>query len=479
MREDIAVKTFFSLGAIDTTELAKLCNGTAILSSDSPRSVRAICTDSREADANTVFCAIRGERVDGHQYIDTVVAIGCPVILCERMTGDTKSTAADVILVQDTVAALAAIAKAYGQGLACKKVAVTGSVGKTTTKDMINAVLSAKHQAFKTKGNFNSIIGMPLSMLEITKDADYAVLEMGMSGFGEIERLSVTAEPEIAVITTIGTSHMEMLGSRENICRAKLEILCGLKKGGVLLLNGDEPLLSKVYGKSYTTVYVSTERENADFYAKNIRVMTDCTLFDIVYQGKCEPDLCVRVVGRHNVYSALFAFAIGMLAGLQPDEIRRGLLQFAPEKMRQNIITVGNITIMEDCYNASPESMQAAIDVLSSYTKLTGGRSIAVLGDMLELGEESSALHRQVGAHLVKREIDCLFTVGKESKYISVGARQRGMYRSAITDFGGASIEEIGARLLAFLQSGDVVLFKASRALAIENIIEYIKQHLC
>ena len=471
------MKTYFSFGTVDTTSLAQMCGGRAHLASNCAQQVRAICTDSREVDGETVFCAMRGERVDGHDYIEQAIENGCRLILCERTPDLIKQWNADAILVENTELALAAIARAYRKTLACKTVAVTGSVGKTTTKDMIGAVLSCEHKAFQTKGNFNSVIGMPLSMLEIPNKTEYAVLEMGMSGFGEIERLSVTAEPDIAVITTIGTSHMEMLGTRENICRAKLEVLCGLKKGGILLLNGDEPLLANVNGKSYKTLYISTKCEKADFFAKNIRVMTDCTMFDVVYHGICEKDLCVRVVGRHNVYSALFAFAIGVLSGMGVDSIRQGLLHFAPEKMRQNIFSIGNITVMEDCYNASPESMQAAIDVLNSYTKLTGGRSVAVLGDMLELGEESSALHRQVGAHLAKSGVARLYTVGRKSKYISIGARQRGMPLSAICECGTASVEEIGARLCEELCSGDVVLFKASRALAIERIIEYLKKH--
>lgn len=470
------MKTYFSIGTFDTASLADMCNGRALLTAESARCVRAICTDSREADGETVFCAMRGERVDGHDYIEKAIENGCRVILCEHTAEWIEGYNVDAIVVENTERALSAIARVYRKALSCKTVAVTGSVGKTTTKDMIGAVLSCEHTAFQTKGNFNSVIGMPLSMLEIPRDAEYAVLEMGMSGFGEIERLSLTAEPDIAVITTIGTSHMEMLGTRENICRAKLEILCGLKKGGVLLLNGDEPLLSKVNGKSYKTFYVSTKCEKADFFAKNIRVMTDCTLFDLVYQGAVEKDLCVRVVGSHNVYSAMFAFAIGILSGMSVASIRQGLLHFAPEKMRQNIFSIGEITVMEDCYNASPESMQAAIDVLTSYTRLTGGRSVAVLGDMLELGEESSALHRQVGAHLAKCGVERLYTVGRKSRYISIGARQCGMQQSMISECGEASVEEIGTRLCEELRAGDVVLFKASRALAIERVIEYLKE---
>ena len=473
------MKTYFSFGSIGVKELAQMCEGEPIGLEYPSVSITGICTDSREADRDTVFCALRGERVDGHDYIGAAIAQGCRVILCEELRLEIKEAGAIAILCKNTENALSVLAKNYRRQLPCKTVAVTGSVGKTTTKDMIASVLSSGLSAFKTKGNFNSVIGMPLSMLEIPRDTDCAVLEMGMSGFGEIERLSLAAEPDFAVITTIGTSHMEMLGSRENICRAKLEVLCGLRRGGVLLLNGDEPLLSNVYGKSYSTLYVSTMRENADFFAKNIRVETDGTRFDLIYKGQTVKDLYVRVVGKHNVYSALFAFAIGTLCNLSEEQIRAGLLTFTPEKLRQNIVSIGGMTLMEDCYNASPESMQAALDVLRAYSDLTGGRSVAVLGDMLELGEESSALHRQVGAYAARLGIAKLITLGKGGNYIAVGAKQCGMKREAIVEHTGyADLDAVGASLMQELRSGDVVLFKASRALGIERLIQYVKSHL-
>lgn len=473
------MKTYFSVGSIDVERFAQMCMGKMICHEQKSLEITGVCTDSREADENTVFCAFRGANVDGHDYIGAAIWQGCKVVLCEEFREEIANAGAVAIIVKSTEEALSTLAREYSSLLKSKTVAVTGSVGKTTTKDMIASVLSAKYSAFKTKGNFNSVIGMPLSMLEIPNDCDYSVLEMGMSGYGEIERLSNTASPDVAIITTIGTSHMEMLGSRENICRAKLEILCGLKKGGVLMLNGDEPLLKNVFGKSYTTVYVSTERENADVFAKNIRVNADMTCFDLVYQGETVCDLAVRVVGRHNVYSAMFAYAVGRLFGMTNEEIREGLLRFAPEHMRQNIVKIGEITVMEDCYNASPESMKAAIDVLDAYTKLSGGRGVAFLGDMLELGEERYALHREVGAHLAKHKIEKLITVGKLGSFIGVGAKQNGMRSADIVGFQNANdVETIGAYLKSNLQKNDVVLFKASRGMRVERFIEYLKDHL-
>ena len=473
------MKVRFSINQISFGTLARLCGGELHLGSIGHMAVEFLCTDSREADENTAFVALRGERVDGHDYIGAALERGCRLVICEHRTESLAASNACAIVVNDSELALSRLANAYRQYLSCKTVGVTGSVGKTTTKDLIASVLAAKCETFSTPGNHNSLVGMPLSMLEISPKAEWSVLEMGMSDFGEIERLSITAEPQIAVITNIGSSHMETLGSRENICRAKLEILCGLKKGGTLLLSGDEPLLEKVKGKSYRTLYVSILREDVDFFAKNIRVEPNATYFDIVWEGGEAKDLCMRIMGRHNVYAALYAFAVGILAGMDVDSIRRGLYEYQPKGMRQNIYSFRDITIVEDCYNASPESMIAAVDVLGEYSRRTGSRSIAVLGTMLALGHDTPALHRKVGEHLPEKKIDLLFTLGQEADQIAVGARQKGMSQEKILQNPSAEdFEKTAQMLLKELKKGDVVLFKASRAIGMERVIAYLKERL-
>lgn len=470
------MKTRFSINQISFGTLARLCGGELRQGSLGEVAVRYICTDSREADAETAFVALRGERVDGHDYISVALEKGCRCVICEHRTPELENSEATAIVVNDSELALSRMANNYRAYLHCKTVAVTGSVGKTTTKDLIASVLSVGKQVAKTPGNHNSLVGMPLSMLAIPESCEWSVLEMGMSGFGEIERLSITAEPDIAVITNIGSSHMEMLGSRKNICRAKLEILSGLKENGTLILSADEPLLKNVRGKSYRTVYVSILHENADFYAKNIRVETNRTMFDIVCKNGEYRDLEMRLLGKHNVYAALYAAAVALQAGLGEEELRKGLLQYTPEGMRQHIYDMGDITILEDCYNASPESMIAAVDVLCQYAASTGRRSVAVLGDMLELGSESPALHRSVGAYLAEKKIDRLFTVGKNASQIAVGARQKGMPKSRIVQNTDAkNLQAVASELKAYLQKGDVLLVKASRGIGAEAILEYLK----
>ncbi len=474
------MKTHFSNNVISFGTLARLCGGELLPGAPGDFSARFICTDSSEADADTVFVALRGARTDGHRYIEVALKNGCRCVLCEQSCEEIEKYGASAIVVKDTELAIAKLANGYrNQYLHSRNVAVTGSVGKTTTKDLIASVLSAQKRTFKTPGNHNSLIGMPFSMMETPSDCEWSVLEMGMSDFGEVERLSIAAEPDIAIITNIGSSHMEMLGSRENICRAKLEILCGLKDGGTLILNGDEPLLQNIGGKSYHTRYVSIQCEKADFFAKNIRVEPDRTRFDIVHDGNEIKDLCIRVMGRHNVYAALYAYAVATMAGLDEAAIRRGMLAFEPSGMRQHIYSLKEITVIEDCYNASPESMIAAVDVLDEYSRRTGGRPIAVLGDMLELGSDSPALHRSVGAHLAGKKIDRLFTIGREGHQIAVGARQCGMAENTV--FRNLDAKDIAAtaqELLGQVQAGDVILFKASRAVGLERVIDYLKEHL-
>lgn len=467
---------FSNQNGISAERLAQMCDGTVHNNQCGEILVRGLCTDSREADANTAFVAMKGERVDGHDYIAAAVQNGCRCVICERVALESDVA---FIVVENSEQSLLNMAKCHRASLSLPCVAVTGSVGKTTAKEMISEVLATSKKVYRSKGNYNSVIGMPLSVMEIGTDADVAVLELGMSARGEIERMSTAAAPQIAVITNIGTSHMEMLGSRANICRAKIEILTGLCDGGTLILNGDEPLLRGVGGKRYQTLYASLEDRNADLFADRICVDADCTTFDVVYRGSVYPDMKLNLAGRHNVYAALYAFGVGMLMGVSPEHIREGLLHFSADGMRQNRYSLGEITVIEDCYNASPESMIAAIDVLHAIVKQKNGRAVAVLGDMLELGPESPDLHKKVGAYVREKQITTLLTVGTGGLSIADGARRAGMAREQIVSIiDRDDTEKIGAALIDLIQKGDTVLFKASRSVRLERVISYLREHL-
>ena len=476
---------------LTTTALTSMAGGRLTLTGQVDPLITHICTDSREADAHTLFCAIRGERVDGHDYMVKAAGLGCTAFLCERVPDN--APAAAYIVVEDTVAALSALAlsrrEAEMQDLSI--VAITGSVGKTTTKEMTAAVLAQGLTLFKKDGNYNSTIGLPLSFLEIPPDTDCAVLEMGMSGRGEICTMTTAVRPNMAVVANIGSSHLEYLGTRENIARAKLEIAAGLTAGGTLLINGDEPLLAQL-GQDFTedrpfipegvrVLRVSLAgNETADYRVTSITHRDGGMTFDLTTPDGVWRGLFIPAVGEHLVWAASFAAAVGQLSGLSEGQVKTGLASYRPANMRQNVRTVGGVTIIEDCYNAAPESMRAALAVLAlTAASAPSARRIAVLGDMKELGEDTVALHRSVGRAAFDRGVDILVTVGELGAEIAQGALEAGMSPNAVCITGGADTYAATADYLkAILREGDHVLFKASRSMKLETIAEAVMQGL-
>ena len=472
------MKIKLGLGRLTADKVASICDGTLYtVACENKVLFETVCTDSREADNTSMFVAIKGERVDGHSYISNVVKAGCRCVIAERLPLDVKGVA--VILVKDSIRAIRDIAEYVKSQVEIKTVAITGSVGKTTTKEFVSAVLDRKFNLYKTEGNFNSTIGMPMSMLELNQHHNAAVFEMGMSGLGEIEFMSEAAKPDFAVITNIGSSHLEMLGSRENIRRAKMEITAGLKDGGTLFLNGDEPLLQGHESDRYNVVYFGMKNDECDYFASNIRSVDGGIVFDMRTPTGDFKNIEINLAGAHNVYNAMIAFTVGLKMHISESEIRAGLLSYKAAKMRQNIYNVGGITVIEDCYNASPESMNAAINVLGDTAKLRGGRMIALLGDMRELGTTTAELHAGVGSYLAEKNADYLFTYGElSSENLANGAVKGGMsekkiFRNPVTD-----PEVVGKKLLGVLKAGDVLLVKASRGIAAENVLNYVKAQL-
>ncbi len=470
--------------------LARMAGGTLHRRGDDPLpSVTSICTDSREADGNTLLSAIRGERVDGHAFLPAAARAGCRAFLCERLPDGWGSctdaspmgpTSAAAIVVEDTVRAFATLsfARRAGELSPLCAVAVTGSVGKTTTKEMLAAVLSAApgKTVFKKAGNYNSTIGLPLSVMEIPAGTDYAVLEMGMSARGEIAAMTAAVRPDIAIVANIGSSHLEHLGTRENIARAKLEIAAGLRPGGTLLLSGDEPLLARL-GQDFDgekplipagirVLRLSLkDAPNADLHARSITARDGGMAFDLHTPDGVLSDLFVPAVGEHLVWAGGFAAAVGWLCGLSVETIRAGLATYRPAALRQSARVVGGVTLLEDCYNAAPESMRAALGVLA-LTPAT--RRVAVLGDMRELGDDTVALHFAVGAETVRLGVDRLVAVGDLGTHIAAGAADAGMAPDRITTVPADGYPVTATAIAAALRPGDAILFKASRALALE-----------
>ncbi len=428
--------------------------------------VKNVLTDSRSIEDGAVFVALRGENNDGHRFVRQAVEAGAVCCVVER-GGDYGTF--PVLEVDNSLAALGAIAAAYRAKFDISVVAVTGSVGKTSTKDMIASVLSQKLKTHKTGGNYNNEIGLPLTVFGLSGDDDIMVLEMGMSAFGEISRLTKIAQPDTAVITNIGYSHIENLGSRENILKAKLEILEGLSPDGEVIVNGDDDMLSALNGElDFETVFYGIENKNCDISAYNVREYSDGTDFDVNIDGK-KQTFTVGVPGRHNVYNALAAILVGVRYNVPINLIAKGIKEFKPGDMRQNTVKLERFTVIKDYYNASADSMKAGLDVLK---KTASGRRVAILGDMLEMGEYSAQQHRRVGEYVQACGVDCLVTVGENARYIVRGAIDNGFDASETYAF--SNKEEAKAELGEILRSGDCILLKASRGMKFEELYEFI-----
>lgn len=473
------MKTKLKLKALTINELAAAVGGKLIkIGSPTEKIIAGICTSSSEAEAGYLFCAFKGARADGHEYIADAVKHGAIAVLAERLPDSAENCSFTAIIVDNTVTALGRLAAEYRKLAQIKSIAVTGSVGKTTTKEFIAAVTNVKFPTHKSEGNHNNEIGMPMSILGLDEKDKVSVSEMGMSSFGEIKYLSNIALPDIAVITNIGVAHIANLGSRENICRAKLEITAGMNENGILLYNADEPLLvAGAKNAPCKTRSFSLQNHEGDYRALNIRTGKNGMIFDIIYGNKVITNIEIPALGRHNVCDALIAFAVGVELGMTDELIRRGLSSFRPASQRQSIYSIGDFTIIDDCYNASPESMRAALDVLTSYTDSVGGRPLALLGDMLELGDYSKLMHEQLGMYVAQANVKKLFCYGNMADTVAEAAIKRGVRADDVYVSADTSHPDIMAdMILSQIKAGDVLLVKASRGVAAENVIELLQK---
>lgn len=454
-------------GSLTVKDVANMTGGKLVGPSDV--SIMEITTDSRDIGASSLFIAIRGDRFDGNDYVASAIEKGAVCALCERIP---ENYAGSAVIVEDTRIAMGKLAKAYKAKISPITVGVTGSVGKTTTKEFIYSVLSERYNTLKTCGNYNNEIGLPMTVLGLSPDNNAAVLEMGMSAKGEIDYLADIARPDVAVITNIGTSHIGNLGSREAIRDAKMEIKNGLSENGILILNGDEPLLAGIEG----ALYVALENPKADCYADNIIEGEHGTAFDLVLRGERFECITIPTVGIHNVLNAAFAWMVGTVVGIGEFQMRRGLMKFKNVGMRQSVYISNSRIIIEDCYNASPESMIASLNVLRNMGKQRNRRGVAVLGDMRELGEYSLDEHRKVGEAVASLGIEVLVTFGKEAEEIAKAAIASGMNAEHVYTFNDVEdAQTLGKALLRISKRGDIVLFKASRAVSLERVVSFIK----
>ncbi len=442
------------------SEIATAVGGTLV--GNGEKAICGVSTDSRKIEAEQIFIALRGERFDGHDFIPQLKG-KCAAVLTEE-----DAPGFDAVKVPDTLKALGQLS-AYWKSKVSPRltVGVTGSVGKTTTKELIALVLKGKFKTHFTEGNLNNHIGVPITLIRIEKDCEAVVCEMGMSGKGEIEYLTGLVRPNLAVITNIGTSHMELLGSREGILDAKLEIVRGMEKGSTVILDGDEELFrtEKIQEKlrDFNVVYVGFHSGN-DIYPMDIYKGKDHISFDVISKEK-DFRVTVPAVGDHFIKNTLFAVAVGLCGGVDEKAIQDGILSYSPSGLRQKIYEKNGIRVIADCYNASPESMEAALKVLGT----AEGRKIAVLGDMLELGGLAPEAHKKVGAQAAAGGVTKLFSYGKVSYHTMLGAVENGMNKNdAVNTIDASQLTEL---ITKSLQPGDTVLFKASRKMKLEEII--------
>lgn len=431
-------------------------------------SIAGVSTDSRTINPGELFVCLVGDRFDGHDYIHQAAQKGAKAALIQRRLLRLPD-GISVIEVDNTLLALQRLAGYYRRKFNIPVVAVTGSTGKTTTKDMIYCVLSARYNVLKTEGNFNNEIGLPLTLFRIDRYHEIAVVEMGMSGFGEIHRMAEAALPCVGVITNIGVSHIEKLGSRENILKAKLEIFDYFPGNGVAVLNGDDDMLKGVKGRFPFGVKFFGTAQDADFRAVDVYTGGSGTGFKLK-MGVEEHDFELPLPGKHNVYNSLAAIAVGRLFGVSFEVMRDALKAFRPGNMRLNIWeTEQGIVVIDDAYNASPDSMKAALSVLKS---IPGGRRIAVLGDMLELGDYAEEGHRQVGRAAVESGVDVLITRGQNSQWIGMEAVAAGMPPSSV--YHCSCNKDVINLLDTIVQSGDTILVKGSRGMKMEEVVSHL-----
>lgn len=435
-----------------------------LLSGDLNVDIHGFNQDSRMIKPNDMYIPIIGERLDGHKFIQSAFDNGACAILTSQMCEYKDKI---VIYVEDTVVALQQMARYLRQHRNIKVVGITGSVGKTSTKDMVYSVVSKKYKTLKTLGNYNNEIGLPLTILR-HYDEEVLILEMGMNHMREMALLSSIALPDIGAITNVGTAHIGELGSRDNILKAKMEIIEGMQDNSVLVINQDNDMLKTVQVERLQVERIGLHDKNCHYLGANVILHENNSEFDIVHDG-IKKHVLVPVQGEHFVYNALIAIAIGVHLDIDLDLCIEGVQEFELTKNRMDsIVLKDHITLIDGTYNASEDSMKSSIDVLANYAR----RKIAILADMLEMGKFSKELHASVGNYVAKKNIDILIVVGNDAKYILEAARNQGMKEVYYCK----DNQEVLQYVKRLLQKEDVVLLKGSNGMNLKEVVENIKE---
>jgi UDP-N-acetylmuramoyl-tripeptide--D-alanyl-D-alanine ligase len=420
--------------------------------------------DSRTIVPGQLFFAVKGERLDGHDYVEQALERGAVAAVVGKHELTRYSKPEKLLAVDDTLLALQRLASAVRKLWGKPLIGVTGSAGKTTTKDAIAHVLSSQFRTLKSEGNFNNHFGLPLMLLKLEPEYDLAVIEMGMSHAGEIRALAKIARPEIGVVTNIAPVHLEFFDSLAGIARAKYELIESLPSNGAAILNADDEYVSQ-FGRDFKgKVVMYGTRAAADVRAENIQSKgSEGSEFDVVVGGVRERAR-LPLVGEHNILNALAAVAVALERGIKPSEAVGALSTLTPSEKRGQVLQLGNITVINDCYNSNPKALQAMVDALAA---MPAKRRIVVAGEMLELGPMGEEMHREAGRHIAGRKIDLLLGVRGLAETTVEGAKQAGMGAAFVS-----TPEEAGEWLARETRDGDVVLLKASRGVKLEKALE-------
>jgi len=433
--------------------------------------IQGVSIDSRNIKAGELFIAIKGDRFDGHDFVSEAIKKGAWGALVARAAlagryGNLRGIQ-NILPVEDTLFALQEMSLMHRKKFSIPLVGITGTNGKTTTKEMLAAIMMQKGPVLKNEGNLNNHIGVPLTLLKLEARHRTGVVEMGMSAPGEIELLARLVDPDVGVITNVGPAHLEFLGTTDRVAEAKAELLTNLKSGGIAVLNADDHYFETFKRKWHGRILSFGIENKADVSASDIRPGTDFTDCRIMVAG-AEANVRLRIVGRHNIYNALAASAAALAAGMSLDDVKAGLGGFVPLAMRSELKRVRGRKVLADYYNANPGSVKAALETLASLG--AGTKSVAVLGDMLELGETAVEAHREIGRIAARLGVDILITVGELSRLMLAGARDAGMPEDRL--FAAGSHAEAATLLKQHSGEGDVVLIKGSRGMKMEKILE-------
>ena len=444
---------------ISVKQAAEIVNGKLYGTQGLDSEILGVTIDSRKVENGYMFAALKGEHVDGHDYIGKAFELGAVCCIAEKLPEDISGT---VIIVPDVAAALKILAENYRKRFDIPVIGIAGSVGKTTAKEMIASVLSQKYNVLKTEKNLNNELGVPLTIFRIEPEHEVAVIEMGISDFGEMSRLAKMVRPTMAVYTLIGHAHLERLHDRNGVLKAKAEMLDFMPDDGTVFLNADDDLLAKLDCRQNKVLYGT--KDNADVKAENILSDSLSGLSCDIVSGDRRIPVKVPSYGSHMVYAALEGAAVGLAMGLSNAQIAAGIAAYETVGRRANVCDTGFITLVDDCYNANPDSVMCAVDSLKS----VDGRKVCILGDMLEMGENKAELHAKVGKYASDNGVDMLLTVGELSKNTCTAAEE-------ISSLHFDTNAQLISRLPELIEKGDTVLVKASHSMKFDEISDALK----